>query len=110
MKRKKNRLKKYKNITLPVVQLPAVRYNVKYLSGFKGNCFLLKIRLFPQANQSAPKLLESPGIYIREYDSYTYYDNRRIGECSRNSPFHKNNGARGPLFLRNGEIRGHSPT
>jgi hypothetical protein len=31
----------------------------------------------------------------------------RIGECPSNSPFLKDNGARGPLFLRNGEIRGH---
>ena len=38
-----------------------------------------------------------------------------IGECPSNSPFLKNNGAEAPkgprpIVLRNGEIRGHSPT
>jgi hypothetical protein len=32
-----------------------------------------------------------------------------LGECTNNSPFLKNNGAEAP-FLRNGELRGHSPT
>ena len=47
--------------------------------------------------------------------SGSYYSCFSIGECPSNPPFLKNNGAeaqkgRGPLFLRNGEIRGHSPT
>jgi hypothetical protein len=32
-----------------------------------------------------------------------------VGECPRIPPFLKNNGASAPLFLRNGELLGHSP-
>jgi hypothetical protein len=74
---------------------------------------MLEIQVMDLDRHTGTNMARSQPSPLDNWISNNYTDlnkQLRIGECPSNSPFLKNDGAEAHCFLRNGEIRGHSPT